>query len=374
SDCGAAVTGVAVRGAAGGADVVVGALVGGTEDVDVVGGGVDVVVVPKEWATLGRDCDAGDRLAALAATQPANANAAMATATRATLRPGTEPLASLRRCARRPPLWSEPVLARAPAVAAVAVTAALGGLLAGCSTASPRAGRPRAMTRADAAATTSAPTSPTNATTTSTPSPDSPMATPPSTTAVEPAFVGTVSDITAADVPSTWRPGCPVSPSDLRLLHLSYWGFDDQSHVGTMVVNASVVPAVLSVFGRLYGERFPIRKMQPEDAYGGSDPASMADDNTSGFNCRYAVAPGPPSWSIHAYGEAIDVNPVENPYQEGSGWQPAAGAAYADRADVRAGMAEPGGPLVAAFAAAGWQWGGRWTGSPDYQHFSSTGG
>ena len=166
-----------------------------------------------------------------------------------------------------------------------------------------------------------------------------------------------------------------MGPDQLRLLHMSYWGFDDQAHVGTMIVNASVTQAVLKVFATLYAEKFPIHKMQPEDAYGGSDPASMADDNSSGFNCRYAVAPGPPSWSVHAYGEAIDVNTVENPYYEaGSGWQPAAGAAFTDRADVRPGMAVPGGPLVAAFASVGWQWGGRWSSSPDYQHFSATGG
>lgn len=158
------------------------------------------------------------------------------------------------------------------------------------------------------------------------------------------------------------------------MLHMSYWGFDGQPHAGTMVVNASVTSAVLSVFGQLYVERFPIRQMEPEDSYGGSDPTSMAADNTSGFNCRYAVTPGPPQWSVHAYGDAIDVNPVENPYLENSQWLPSAGAAFADRSDVRPGMAVPGGQLVQAFASVGWQWGGRWSSSPDYQHFSSTGG
>jgi hypothetical protein len=100
----------------------------------------------------------------------------------------------------------------------------------------------------------------------------------------------------------------------------------------------------------------------------------MAADNTSAFNCRYAVAAGPKRWSVHAYGEAIDVNPVENPYLEGSRVLPPAGRRYLDRADVRPGMAAAGGTLVAAFAAAGWQWGGRWTTSPDWQHFSATGG
>jgi len=165
-----------------------------------------------------------------------------------------------------------------------------------------------------------------------------------------------------------------VGPASLRMLTMGYWGFDGQPHTGTMVVNAAVVPAVLAVFGRLYAEHVPIRRMQPEDAYGGQDPASMAADNTSGFNCRYAVAAGPPSWSVHAYGEAIDVNPVENPYIEGGQVQPSQGAPFTDRSNVRPGMAVAGGQLVAAFASVGWAWGGRWTASPDYQHFSSTGG
>jgi hypothetical protein len=189
-----------------------------------------------------------------------------------------------------------------------------------------------------------------------------------------PPFAWTESPVTAATVPYTWHPGCPVGPASLRLLHLRYVGFDGRAYTGTMVVNVSVVTQVVKVFATLYGERFPIHKMVPEDAFHGSDPASMAADNTSGFNCRYAVAPGPPQWSVHAFGEAIDVDPVQNPYLEGGKVQPADGARYVDRARVRPGMAVPGGELVEAFASVGWYWGGRWTASPDYQHFSSTGG
>jgi hypothetical protein len=187
-------------------------------------------------------------------------------------------------------------------------------------------------------------------------------------------FVGTVSRVTGAQLRYSYRPGCPVGPSQLRLLHVSYIGFDGASHVGRIVVNAAVVNDVLTVFKQLYAERFPIRRMEPVDAFHGSDNASMAADNTSGFNCRYAVTTGPKVWSVHAYGEAIDVNTVENPYKEGGQILPPAGAAYADRADVRPGMAVPGGELVKAFASVGWFWGGRWTASPDYQHFSKTGG
>ncbi len=179
--------------------------------------------------------------------------------------------------------------------------------------------------------------------------------------------------MTAADLGASWHPGCPVGPAQLREVTLSYWGFDDAPHTGRLVVNASVVPSVITVFTSLYTQRFPIRSMRPVSEFAGSDDASMAADNTSAFNCRYAVAPGTPRWSVHAYGEAIDVNTIENPYLEGGQVLPPAGAAYRARSPYRPGMATSGGVLVKAFAAVGWQWGGRWS-SPDYQHFSATGG
>ena len=247
---------------------------------------------------------------------------------------------------------------------AVAVVAA-GVLLAGCGGPEPAASPSRsAPPRATPSVTPSV-----------TPSPSAAASASASTPAAAPAaFVGTASPVTADTVAHTWHSGCPVGPAQLSLLHLSYWGFDNQPHVGSMVVNKSVVPDVLKVFESLYRQRFPIRQMQPEDVYGGSDPDSMAADNTSGFNCRNAVAAGTPHWSVHAYGEAIDVNTVENPYILGGQVMPPAGAAYRDRSVVRPGMAVPGGVLVQAFAAVGWQWGGRWTDAPDYQHFSKTGG
>jgi hypothetical protein len=189
-----------------------------------------------------------------------------------------------------------------------------------------------------------------------------------------PVFASNVSTVTAADLPYSWRSGCPVGPTQLRMVHLIYWGFDGRAHQGAIVVRAAVTADVVKAFGILYAKRFPIRQVQPVDAYKGSDPDSMAADNTSGFNCRYAVAPGPPQWSAHAYGEAIDVNTVENPYLQGKDIMPPAGRDYLDRSRYRPGMAVARGDLVSAFAAAGWQWGGRWTSSPDYQHFSKNGG
>jgi hypothetical protein len=189
-----------------------------------------------------------------------------------------------------------------------------------------------------------------------------------------PPFTAEISGpLTPAEVRFSWRPGCPVAPSDLREMKLSFVGFDGRPRTGLIIVNARVTEAVIEVFRTLYDARFPIRRIEPIDVFHGSDARSMAADNTSGFNCRDAVANGPPTWSMHAYGEAIDINTIENPYFEpGHSVQPAAGEAFADRADHRPGMAYPGGVLVDAFAAVGWGWGGYWTG-PDYQHFSTNG-
>lgn len=164
---------------------------------------------------------------------------------------------------------------------------------------------------------------------------------------------------------------CPVTAADLQTVHARYRGFDGRSHVGVLVVNRRVARDVATVFRRLYAARFPIRRMTPIAAFHGSDDASMKADNTSGFNCRRAV--GGSGWSEHAYGLAIDVNPVENPYVLGRRVLPPAGRPYLDRTRVRPGMAVAGGVLVQAFASVGWRWGGRWTGAPDYQHFSLSG-
>jgi D-alanyl-D-alanine carboxypeptidase len=205
---------------------------------------------------------------------------------------------------------------------------------------------------------------------TSAPATAPPTTTAPATTAPT-AFSGTVSPVTAADVPSSYHAGCPVGPAALRMLHMSYWGFDNRAHSGAMVVNAAVTQPVLTVFATLFRARFPIREMVPVDAFGGNDDSSMAADNTSAFNCRYVA--GTTNWSAHAYGEAIDVNTVENPYVVDGRVEPPAAAAYLDRHDLRPGMAAPGTALNNAFATVGWYWGGRFH-SPDYQHFSKTGG
>ena len=169
----------------------------------------------------------------------------------------------------------------------------------------------------------------------------------------------------------SWRPGCPVHLRDLRLLTLSHWGFDGRRRIGRLEVHRDVARDLVAVFRRLYEARFPIRRMVPVDAYGGSDFRSIEADNTSAFNCRFVG--GTRRWSEHAYGVAIDVNPIENPYVASGRTAHRASVPYVDRSRRRPGMAFERGALVRAFDAIGWGWGGRWAPVKDYQHFSRSG-
>jgi D-alanyl-D-alanine carboxypeptidase-like protein len=191
-----------------------------------------------------------------------------------------------------------------------------------------------------------------------------------------PRFVFEASALTHAQrtriAATSWHPGCPVGLSQLRHLRIGYWGFGYRPHLGEMVVNASAVDPLRRAFAALFAARFPIRRMRLVDDYGGSDYASIAADNTSAFNCRNVT--GGSGWSMHAYGLAIDINPIENPYVHANGTTAhAASRPYLDRRNVREGMAVPHGALVRAFDAIGWGWGGRWPPPTDYQHFSADG-
>jgi poly-gamma-glutamate synthesis protein (capsule biosynthesis protein) len=170
----------------------------------------------------------------------------------------------------------------------------------------------------------------------------------------------------------SWHRGCPVGLDRLRLLTVDHWGFDGEVHRGRLVVNGDVAEGMLGALHSLYRLHFPIRQMRLVDAYGADDHRSMGADNTSAFNCRTVA--GTSDWSEHAYGRAIDLNPIENPYVTESGYvSPPAGARFADRSLRAKGLVHGGGPVVAAFADAGWKWGGNWSWPKDYQHFSTNG-
>jgi hypothetical protein len=192
-----------------------------------------------------------------------------------------------------------------------------------------------------------------------------------------PPFKGTIHAVNAGLKASmiktgVWKPGCPVNIGQLRLLRMTYWGFDKKAHTGYLMVNKVWARKLVGVFKTMYDARFPIRKMKLIDAYGASDAKSMAADNTSAFNGRYVS--GTTRWSMHAYGLAIDLNPVENPYVASDHVSPANGAKYANRNLNAKGMVHSGDVVIRAFQSIGWGWGGTWPGTKDYQHFSSTGG
>jgi putative cell wall-binding protein len=169
----------------------------------------------------------------------------------------------------------------------------------------------------------------------------------------------------------SWRPGCPVGLDELALLDLRHRDDAGNRVPGELVVARSVAGDVLQVFARLHDSGVPVARMRRIDHYGGDDDASMDDDNTSAFNCRAVT--GGSSWSEHAYGTAVDINPIRNPYVRGTTVLPAAGRAYTDRSDVRPGMAVRPGPIVEAFTEIGWGWGGDWRSTKDYMHFSASG-
>ena len=203
-----------------------------------------------------------------------------------------------------------------------------------------------------------------------------PTSQPPPTVAPAPRFSATAAGIGSARRAAmihagSWRPGCPVAISDLRVLRVGYWGFDAHAHTGTLVVNQRAVEPMVGAFRALWRSRFPIRRMSPVEAYGASDERSMRADNTSAFNCR--GVPGSTVWSQHAYGLAIDLNPLENPEVRNGVIDPPTAARYADRRLHTTGMIHPGDAAVRAFTAIGWGWGGSWHSLKDWQHFSANG-
>jgi hypothetical protein len=173
-----------------------------------------------------------------------------------------------------------------------------------------------------------------------------------------------------------WHRGCPVLLSQLRVLRYRYYGFDRKTHVGQILVNEKVTRPLAKVFGKLYRMRFPIRDGAFASTYGPHPDRSL--DVTASFECRDA-APSPCSsgssthhWSMHAYGEAVDLDPRQNPYVGCGMTRDKTALSYLNRKWHRRGMVTPA--VVRAFRSIGWGWGGSWSGSTkDYMHFSING-
>lgn len=170
---------------------------------------------------------------------------------------------------------------------------------------------------------------------------------------------------------STWSPGCPVAAEDLRYITVSFWGFDDRPHTGELVIHADEAEEIVDVFATLFELRFPIEEMRIVTAEDLAAPPTGDGNNTAAFVCRPIT--GGTSFSEHAYGLAIDINPFHNPYERGDLVLPELAGHYLDRGLGQAGMVIAGDVAVQAFAEIGWSWGGDWTSLKDYQHFSRSG-
>jgi len=201
------------------------------------------------------------------------------------------------------------------------------------------------------------------------PAPQPPAPTPAPPPAATPAPDGT--PVSAAELGPSWHDGCPVGPGELRRVEVDHLGYDGKIHRGALIVHRSLVPQVRQIFAELLAVKYPIERIRTVERYpNAEDELSMRDNNTSAFNCR--GIPGSDSWSQHAYGLAIDINPLVNPYISKSGrLEPATAAEYVDRNRRHPGTLTGGDDAVRAFTDRGWSWGGDWTDPKDYQHFES---
>ena len=244
---------------------------------------------------------------------------------------------------------SSPIDARR--IATLALAATVGAVVVQCTSAPP----PPAATSPPSVAKPS-------------PSAARPPPAPPPATRPAPA-AATIQPVSAADLGPSWRPGCPVDPRRLRRVEINYIGFDGKTHRGDLIVHEDLAAEVIAIFEQLLQLRYPIEKIRTVDNYpAADDELSMEDNNTSAFNCR--EIPGTGRWAQHAFGRAIDINPLLNPYIDRTGaFQPKNAAPYLDRNRIDPGLLHAGDPAVRVFTDRGWRWGGYWRTPIDYQHF-----
>ncbi len=219
--------------------------------------------------------------------------------------------------------------------------------------------------RAEEAAVTEAPTSP----------PTETPGQPGGRGSWQPIPESVVSEITGTSYPSDGS--AVISLDELAYLTIPYRDFDGGSQTGEMIVARDLADEVLDIFAELYEIGYPIERMRLVDKYGGSDFASIEENNTSAFNYRMSTDGGT-SLSKHALGRAIDINPQINPYVNANGtgshenaaeyWSRDIGT-WSDETAKRAYIG-PGTDIYRIFVEEhGWEWGGSWESYRDYQHF-----
>lgn len=171
---------------------------------------------------------------------------------------------------------------------------------------------------------------------------------------------------------STWTPACPLRRSRLRYLTVGFRGFDGRAHTGELLVNRSAATDLVRVFRTLFERGWPIEQMRIASR-ADLHARPTGDGNVTGaFACR--PVRGGTSWSQHAYGLAVDLDPFQNPYLAGDRVLPELATAYRRRSRAWPGIIRPGSVPVRAFAAIGWHWGGTYRSKKDWMHFSATGG
>lgn len=196
-------------------------------------------------------------------------------------------------------------------------------------------------------------------------------ATPP-VAAYAPAKITTLTDAQWAKITSAgvWRSGgaCPGTRSSFRRVAVPYWGFDGKTHRGYLNVNADVARSTAAMFESMYAKHFPMHRVEGIESFGGWEwLASLANDTTS-LNCRKpSEMNSPNAYSPHAWGRAIDINPVQNPYinPHTGTWDP-----NPPPASTAAGTIRYGGTVWTIFRNKGWYWSGTdsWK---DYMHFDT---
>ncbi len=169
----------------------------------------------------------------------------------------------------------------------------------------------------------------------------------------------------------SFKEDCTLPREDLRYLHVLHKDIDGNVHEGEIIVNAHIAEDVLDIFKELYENDYPIEKIRLVDEYGADDDKSMEDNNSSGFN--YRTVPGSSTMSKHSLGLAVDINTRYNPYVRYKNGQsiitPENGIEYADRDKEFDYKIEKGDLCYNLFTEHGFEWGGEWKNSKDYQHF-----
>lgn len=166
-----------------------------------------------------------------------------------------------------------------------------------------------------------------------------------------------------------------ITFDQLRYVHILHYGFDGNPTEGELVCNESIAADLTEIFLELYRNEYRLEKVLLIDEYEGDDTASMEDNNTSCFN--YRTVDGTSRLSKHAYGLAVDINPLYNPYitytEEGSERvSPASALPYADRSLSFPYKIDESDLCYKLFTRHGFTWGGNWNNEKDYQHFQKS--